>query len=93
MNYDKEFEVLWKRYPNKTGKVNAKKKYIEARATGTTFEEVEKGIENYIRYCQREKSWYHAKAGSTYFNQHCWLDLIDEGEEELYKDQYGNIII
>ena len=93
MDFEQEFESLWKLYPNKNGKINAKKKYIEARATGTTYEEVEKGIEKYRKYCEREKSWYHAKAGSTWFNQHCWLDELDEGEEEIAKDKFGNIII
>ena len=95
MDIDKEFESLWALYPNKQGKVNAKKKYVEARATGTTYDEVLKGIEKYIRYCDSQKSWYRPKMGSTWFNQHCWLDEIDEGEtdKETTKDNFGNIIL
>lgn len=95
MNFDEEFETIWKNYPNKQGKVNAKKKYLEARATGTTYEEVAKGVEKYKRYCEREKRWYRPKNGATFFNQQCWLDEIDEGEnvKELVKDKFGNIIL
>ena len=95
MTIDEEFEKLWGIYPNKQGKVKAKKKYIEARATGTTYLEVLEGIEKYLRYCDREKSWYKPKMGSTYFNQNCWLDEIDEGddEKEIAKDNFGNVIL
>lgn len=95
MDFDAEFETLWKLYPNKQGKVKAKKKYIEARATGTTYDEVANGIEKYLKYCEKEKSWYRPKMGSTYFNQYCWLDEIDEGDndKEIAKDKYGNIIL
>lgn len=92
---EKEFEKIWRHYPNKQGKAKAKQSYIKARKNGTSYEEVIKGLDNYICYCSKEQSWYRPKNGSTWFNQNCWLDEI-EGEEEtqaLVKDKYGNIIL
>lgn len=94
MDYKTEFEKLWQLYPNKRGKYQAYLKYVKARKEGETYERVLVGIIEYIRYCEREKSWYRPKYGSTYFNQRCWLDKIDEGETELdEKDNLGNIML
>ena len=92
--FETEFNTLWKMYPNKQGKMKALQSYIKARKKGTTYEEVAKGIEKYLKYCESQKGWYRPKMGSTYFNQNCWLDEIDEVEEtEIAKDKYGNYVI
>lgn len=92
--FENEFNTLWKIYPNKQGKMKALQSYVKARKKGTTYEEIAVGMERYLEYCNREKSWYRPKMGSTWFNQNCWLDEIDEGETtENAVDKYGNIIL
>lgn len=72
---ENEFEKLWSIYPNKKGKEQAKNKYILARKHGTTYEEIEQGLNNYINYCNVEKTDVKfIKHGSTWFNQKCWND-------------------
>jgi len=74
----KEFDVLWKMYPNKKGKDKALGYYRKARKSGTTFEEVEKGIKNYCKEIQvKQTSTQYIKHGSTWFNNKGWLDNYD----------------
>ena len=92
--YENEFEYIWKIYPVKKGKVNAKKSYIKAREKGTTYNEVILGLERYLKYCEKEKGWYRPKFGSTWFNQQSWLDEFDEGESlTVAKDNLGNYVL
>lgn len=73
--YEKEFEELWKLYPNKKGKDKAQEKYIKARQQGTTYEEVLSGLNNYNEYIKKTKtSLQYVKNGSSWFNQKCWKD-------------------
>lgn len=73
--FEQEFEVIWKEYPNKKGKSNALKSYIKARKKGTTYEEVLNGLENYVKYITIEKiEQQYIKHGSTWFNNQCWQD-------------------
>lgn len=91
---EQEFESLWRIYPNKQGKLKAKESFEKARKRGTTYNEIIMGLERYLRYCNRTE-WYSPKMGSTWFNQNCWLDEIDEGEfdNKIVKDKFGNIIL
>lgn len=92
--FEEEFESIWKKYPVKKGKPNAKKDYIKARQDGTTYEEVAVGLERYLKYIEKEKGWYKPKWASTWFHQHSWLDEIDEGEDlEVAKDNFGNYVL
>ena len=73
--YDEEFNELWKIYPNKQGKTDAKKKYVKYRSEGVTYEEILKGLENYVEYVKRKNiEQQYIKYGSTWFNQKCWED-------------------
>ena len=77
--YVQEFEELWKTYPKKQGKTNAQKSYIKARKEGTSKEQVEKGLQNYVNYIDRNKiEQRYIKMGSTWFNQKCWEDSYDD---------------
>ena len=70
-----EFEMLWEQYPNKKGKDKAQSEYIKARENGTSYEEVEKGIQNYIKEIKvkgTQKSYI--KHGATWFRNKCWQD-------------------
>ena len=78
LQYENEFEKLWTLYPNKKGKSKSLTKYILARKKGTTYEQVLKGINNYIEYIKKNKiSLQYIKHGDTYFNNQCWLDEYD----------------
>jgi predicted phage replisome organizer len=92
-NISEEFEMLWKMYPNKKGKDKALSYYQKARKSGTTFEEVEKGIKNYCTEIEVKKtSAQYIKHGSTWFNQKGWLDDYDltfSPEPEQKKSKYG----
>ena len=73
--YEKEFEQLWELYPNKKSKKKALGYYINARKKGTTYEEIESGLYNYLDYIKNEKTNVQfIKHRSTWFNQECWND-------------------
>lgn len=88
-----EFETLWKLYPNKKGKDKALSYYQKARKSGTSFEDVEKGIQNYLKEIEVKKtSPQYIKHGSTWFNQKGWLDDYDltfNPSEGQKKTKYG----
>lgn len=70
-----EFENLWKMYPNKKGKKNAKKFYIRSRKNGTSYGEVEAGIIAYNEENKRiGRQLIHIKHGDAWFNGECWND-------------------
>ena len=80
---DAEFESLWKRYPRKMGKESAYKSYLKARQTGTTYDEVINGLENYLKEIEVKKTeTQYIKHGSTWFSQHCWQDEYVTAVEE-----------
>ena len=70
-----EFEALWKLYPKKQGKDKALGYYEKARKTGTTYEDVERGIYAYRGYIEAERvEPRYIKMGSTFFSQKAWND-------------------
>lgn len=75
-NFEEEFEELWKAYPNKQGKKNALTKFIKARKSGTTYEEIVEGLKKYLLYCHQNKDWYKPKNGETWFNKQSWNDEL-----------------
>lgn len=84
LQYENEFEKLWNLYPNKKGKSKSLTKYILARKKGTTYEQVFKGINNYIEYIKKNKiSPQYIKHGDTYFNNQCWLDEYDHEKNNM----------
>lgn len=73
--YEQEFEKLWELYPRRQGKKEAYAHYVKARKSGTTSEEVEKGIiayANYIKATNTEERY--TKRGSSFFSQQAWQD-------------------
>lgn len=77
-NFDSEFENLWKIYPKKQGKKNAKKSYIKARKSKVAYNDILNGLNNYLEYIKNNKvSQQYIKQGSTWFNQECWNDEYD----------------
>jgi hypothetical protein len=72
---EKEFEQLWKLYPKKEGKADARKHYIKARKAKTTFEEVENGLYRYVEYLNFTGTEARfIPMGSSWFCQAKWED-------------------
>ena len=70
-----EFDKLWDLYPKKQGKRQAFGHYERARKSGTTYEEVEQGINAYIHYLKvTQTGQQFIKMGSTFFSQRAWQD-------------------
>lgn len=78
---ESEFSSLWEKYPKKIGKENAFKDYIKFRRAGESFEDIEIGLDRYLKYI---KSAYidnrYIKNGSTWFHQKGWEDLYQENK-------------
>lgn len=71
-----EFETLWKDFPRKVGKHDASRHYKTARRQGTTFEEIQTGLWNYVNYTRGQPEKYIMN-GSTWFCGHHWEDKRD----------------
>jgi len=75
-----EFEILWKKYPNKKKKKDALRHYKRERKT-TTFEAVNKGLDSYITYINHKGlPTQYIQHGSTWFNGRGWEDEYEVGE-------------
>lgn len=71
-----EFETLWKDFPRKVGKHDASRHYKTARKKGSTFEEIQTGLWNYVNYTRGQPEKYIMN-GSTWFCGHHWEDKRD----------------
>jgi len=86
VNYESEFEVLYKKYPRKEGKKQALRHFVHARKTGHTVEEIEHALDNYIAYLKAEKTERRfTKQASTWFNN--WEDWVNFEAEPEYADK------
>ena len=78
---EKDFEELWKLYPNKKGKTNAYKKYLKTKVDDET---IRQGILNYVAYIKLKNIQpQFIKHGSTWFNQEGWNDDYSEVVENI----------
>ncbi|WP_424236398.1 hypothetical protein [Bhargavaea ginsengi] len=69
------FERIWKQYPNKKGKANALKTFKKLVKEGVNDDDIIKGIQSYVRYCQANRTdKQYMKHGSTFFNERAWED-------------------
>lgn len=85
--FEKEFDILWKLYPNKKGKKEALRHYKVARKKGVTKETIYNGIMNYIDYIKYEKvDISYIKHGSSWFNQESWNDEYNIRRPKSIKD-------
>lgn len=88
-----EFNSLWNLYPRKMGKENAFKSYCKHRRDGNFKEDIEKGLERYLKYIRENNiDDKYIKHGSTWFNQKGWEDVYPEKyvPEWLYSDTNSN---
>lgn len=81
---DENFESLWRIYPNKQGKQEAKKSYIKAikgskikgiKNPPAKHEDILEGVRKYITYKSGSEIKY-MKHLSTFINQRCYEDFI-----------------
>ena len=81
-NLTDRFEKLWKQYPKKQGKKVAFAAYKRAIKKGVQDKDIELGIANYNKYIKiTKKDYQYIKQGSTWFNQSCWDDEYNYGNQ------------
>jgi hypothetical protein len=72
---EEEFEILWKLYPRKEGKTDAKKHYLKARKNKTSYETVKNGLYRYKEYLDNQGTESQfIPMGSSWFCQERWND-------------------
>lgn len=80
---EEDFSKLWKLYPRKDGKKKAFETYKRAIKNGTTNKEIQTGIVNYLTQIKIQGTpKQYIKQGSTWFNQECWNDEYNLGQEK-----------
>jgi len=77
---EKWFEKLWKTYPMKDGKIEAKKHFMASVHTIEDYQLIKKAQKNYLS-CPRIAKGF-IKNGSTWF--HNWKDWIDYKPPEQF---------
>lgn len=80
---EEDFEKLWKLYPKKSGKPKAFSAYKRAIKKGVTNKEIQTGIVKYLTQIKVQGTTKeYIKNGSTWFNQECWDDEYNLGQEK-----------
>ena len=80
---EEDFNKLWKLYPRKEGKKKAFEAYKRAIKNGITNKEIQTGIVKYLTQIKVQGTTKeYIKNGSTWFNQECWNDEYNLGQEK-----------
>ena len=83
-----QFDLVWARYPVKSGKDRALRAYEKARKAGTTHDEIDDGLTRYLAYvASRRANGFrdlNHKNGDTWFNQNGWRDEYGVAEQDEY---------
>lgn len=84
------FEGLWKLYPKKNLKKDAKAAFDRAIKKGTTPKEIEDGIKRYLAYLEENK-WQAPMDGGRWFQKERWGDEyeVKKNERRRYEDEYA----
>lgn len=69
-----DFEEIWKRYPNKQGKDDAKVRFEKNIITEKDWKEINQALDSYIAHVNKTP-WLEWQNGSTWFNKN-WKDFI-----------------
>lgn len=78
-----DFDKLWKLYPKKSGKPKAFSAYKRAIKKGVTNKKIQTGIVKYLTQIKVQGTTKeYIKNGSTWFNQECWNDEYNLGQEK-----------
>ncbi len=72
--FDAEFEIFWRVFPRKIGKLDARTCYERARGLATA-KQILDGVEGYKAAKPEYADWCHP---STFLNQGRWMDEPDE---------------
>ncbi len=87
---DQMFETIWKLYPKKSGKANAKKDFDKAVKSGIDPELIKSKLEEYLKQIKAKQTpQQFIKQGSTWFHQSGWEDEYDFTPEVRQSNGYG----
>ena len=87
---DQMFETIWKLYPKKSGKANAKKDFDKAVKSGIDPELIKSKLEEYLKQIKAKQTpQQFIKQGSTWFHQCGWEDEYDFTPEARQTNGYG----
>lgn len=87
---DQMFETIWKLYPKKSGKANAKKDFDKAVKSGIDPELIKSKLEEYLKQIKAKQTpQQFIKQGSTWFHQSGWEDEYDFTPEVCQSNGYG----
>lgn len=87
---EEKFEELWKLYPRKEGKADAKRHFLKAIKDGVDIELIRTKILEYKELTQlRGDSIKYIKLGSTWFNKHWEDEYAAEINELKERKGYG----
>lgn len=87
---DQMFETIWKLYPKKSGKANAKKDFDKAIKSGIDPELIKSKLEEYLKQIKAKQTpQQFIKQGSTWFHQAGWEDEYDFTPEVRQTNGYG----
>jgi len=87
---DQMFETIWKLYPKKSGKANAKKDFDKAIKSGVDPELIKSKLEEYLKQIKAKQTpQQFIKQGSTWFHQSGWEDEYDFTPEVRQTNGYG----
>ncbi|QEA43281.1 DNA replication protein [Leuconostoc lactis] len=87
---DQMFETIWKLYPKKSGKANAKKDFDNAIKSGVDPELIKSKLEEYLKQIKAKQTpQQFIKQGSTWFHQAGWEDEYDFTPEVRQTNGYG----
>lgn len=87
---DQMFETIWKLYPKKSGKANAKKDFDKAVKSGIDPELIKLKLEEYLKQIKAKQTpQQFIKQGSTWFHQSGWEDEYDFTPEVRQTNGYG----
>ena len=87
---DQMFETIWKLYPKKSGKANAKKDFDKAIKSGVDPELIKSKLEEYLKQIKAKQTpQQFIKQGSTWFHQAGWEDEYDFTPEVRQTNGYG----
>lgn len=87
---DQIFETIWKLYPKKSGKANAKKDFDKAIKSGIDPELIKSKLEEYLKQIKAKQTpQQFIKQGSTWFHQAGWEDEYDFTPEVRQTNSYG----
>jgi len=76
--YRSKFKEIWKRYPNKIGKVIARERYESSVKSEKDWKDINKALDNYLEHLNlKENAWKKVQDGKTWFALKHWSGWVD----------------